>query len=187
LESVPTPLGRTHDGPSIHLRIRNGLVSIMPFEELLTELEIRGQDIGRRLKTKEKIFETVGPIDGYRLQFVIARFDDPASIGGPRAGQITRQYVRYAFELIPVSDEIGEEVELAIAPGGSLHRYLTSEKRQTSAVTVWFYPDSYNDFRLLKSKLWNLGLAVAAHPMDFGQPPRGEMQVGEGPREALFQ
>jgi hypothetical protein len=168
LESVPTPLAREDDSDAIHLRLKNGLVSIVPFKELMAEVESHGQDIGRRLQASEEVVETFGPINGYRLRFEIARFDDPASIGGPRAGQLTRQTIDYAFEILPTSESIGQDVELALVPGGSLHQYLTSNQRRSTVVVVWLYTDSFEDFRLLKRSLWEMGFSVATKPLPLG-------------------
>jgi hypothetical protein len=168
LESVPTPLAREDDSDAIHLRLKNGLVSIVPFKELIAEVESHGQDIGRRLQASEEVVETFGPINGYRLRFQIARFDDPAALGGPRAGQMTRQTIDYAFEILPTSETIGQDVEQALVPGGSVHRYLTSNKRQSNVIVVWLYTDSFDDFRLLKKSLWEMGFSVATKPLPLG-------------------
>jgi hypothetical protein len=168
LESVPTPLAREDDSDAIHLRLKNGLVSVVPFKELMSEVESHGQDIGRRLQTSEEVVETFGPIGGYRLRFEIAKFDDPASIGGPRAGQLTRQTIDYAFEILPTSETIGQDVEMALMPGGSLHQYLTSNHRRSSVVVVWLYTDSFEDFRVLKRSLWEMGFSVATKPLPLG-------------------
>jgi hypothetical protein len=168
LESVPTPLAREDDSDAIHLRLKNGLVSIVPFKELIAEVESHGQDIGRRLQASEEVVETFGPINGYRLRFQIARFDDPAALGGPRAGQMTRQTIDYAFEILPTSETIGQDVEQALMPGGSVHGYLTSKQRPSSVVVVWLYTDSFDDFRVLKKSLWEMGFSVATKPLPLG-------------------
>ena len=170
LESVPTPLAREEDGDAIHLRLKNGHVSIVPFKELIAEVEQHGQDIGRRLQTSEEVVETFGPIDGYRLRFAISRIDDPASLGGPRAGQLRRPTIDYGFEILPTSESIGQDVELALVPGGSLYRHLQSRHRQSPVVVVWLYNDSFDDFRLLKRTLWEMGFSVATKPLPLGAP-----------------
>ncbi len=170
LESVPTPLAREEDGDAIHLRLKNGHVSIVPFKELIAEVEQHGQDIGRRLQSSEEVVETFGPIDGYRLRFAIARIDDPASIVGPHAGQLRRTSIDYGFEILPTSETIGQDVELALVPGGSLYQFLQSRHRQSPVVVVWLYNDSFDDFRLLKRTLWEMGFSVATKPLPLGAP-----------------
>jgi hypothetical protein len=172
LECLPTPIGREEDGSkAINIRLKNGLASILPVEELLAELENHGHEISRRLETNDQVVD--------RLRFVIGRFDDPASINGPRAGHVNRPTIDFAFEFLPTSEDIGQDVELAMAPGGSLNRYLTSGKRQSSAVIIWLYPDSYDDFRFLKRELWKMGYAVAVKALDFGHSPAGARHGGK--------
>ena len=88
LESVPTPLAREVDGDAIHLRLKDGLVSIVPFDELLLEVQNHVESIRRRLQSSDTVVDTFGPIDGYRIRMTVTCEQDPASIGGPRAGQL---------------------------------------------------------------------------------------------------
>jgi hypothetical protein len=177
LESVPTPLARTVDGESIHLRLKNGLVSVVPFNELIAEVQRHADDIGRRLQTSNQVVDTFGPIDGYRIRMTVIRVADPSSIGGPRAGQLTRSTFDQLAEILPTSESIGQNVEQALMPGGSLHQYLQSHRRQAPTVVVWLYTDSFDDFRLLKRTLWEMGFSFAARPLqpgtNIGASPHG--------------
>jgi hypothetical protein len=61
-------------------------------------------------------------------------------------------------------------VELALVPGGSLYQHLRSRHRQSPVVVVWLYNDSFDDFRLLKRTLWEMGFSVATKPLPLGAP-----------------
>lgn len=176
LESVPTPLAREIDGNAIHLRLKKGLVSIVPFDELLDEVQNHVEDIRRRLQSSDHVVDTFGPIDGYRIRMTVSRVADPMSIGH-RAGQIMRiEYDQYA-EVLPTSEGIGQDVEQALMPGGSLYKYLQDHRRVSPSVVVWLYTDSFDDFRLLKRTLWEMGFSMATRPMvpgaNIGASPHG--------------
>jgi hypothetical protein len=168
LESVPTPMAREDDSEAIHLRVKNGLISAVPLGELTQQVDTHIHDILRRLQTSSEVVDTFGPINGYRLRFSIAKFDAPSSIAGPRAGIVQKQVIDYKYEILPTSETIGQDVELAIAPGGSLYQYLNAKKRETKVVVVWLYADSFEDARLLKRSLWEMGFSVAMRPLPLG-------------------
>jgi hypothetical protein len=177
LESVPTPLAREVDGETIHLRLKNGLVSIVPFNELLAEVQSHAEDIGRRLQSSNQVVDTFGPIDGYRVRMTVIRQADPNSLGGPRAGQLQRSSYEQFAEILPTSESIGQNVEMALMPGGSLHQYLQDRRRRAPAVVIWLYSDSFDDFRVLKRTLWEMGFSMATRPLmpgtNIGASPHG--------------
>ncbi|TWU21901.1 hypothetical protein [Bythopirellula polymerisocia] len=177
LESVPTPLAREVDGNAIHLRLKKGLVSIVPFDELLGEVQNHVDDIRRRLQASDHVVDTFGPIDGYRIRMTVSRAQDPSSLGGPRAGHIQRIIFDQYAEVLPTSEGIGQDVEQALMPGGSLYTYLQQHRRTSPSVVVWLYTDSFDDFRLLKRTLWEMGYSLATRPMlpgsNIGASPHG--------------
>lgn len=168
IESIPTPLARTIEGQSIHLRLSNGLVSIVPLEEMLAEINNRVDDIRRRLQSSGTAVEMVGPIDGYRLKFTATSRAASDSIGGPRVGQLQRTVVDQYAEISPVSDVIGQNVEQALMPGSTVYRHLQSHRRARIPVVVWLYTDSFDEFRPLKRAIWEMGFSLATRPMEPG-------------------
>jgi len=175
VECVPTPLAKTVEEEALHLRLHKGLVSIVPLEELLREVQYHVEDFRRRLQSRDEVVETFGPLGGYRLRFTITKRNAAGSIGGPRAGQLQRTVHDQFAQILPVSDELGQNVEQALMPGSELHQRLHSYGRQTPPVVVWLYTDSFNEFRPLKRALWEMGVAVAVRPMRPGA------QIGASP------
>jgi hypothetical protein len=177
LESVPTPLAREVDGDSIHLRLKNGLVSVVPLNELLAEVQSHAADIGRRLQSSNEVVETFGPIDGYRVRMTVMRVDDPGSMYGPRAGEMRRSTFDQYAEVLPTSESIGQDAETALMPGGTLYQYLQEHRRQCPTVVIWLYTDSFDHFRLLKRTLWEMGFSMATRPLmpgsHIGASPHG--------------
>ncbi len=168
VECIPTPLARVVDGPSIHLRLSKGLVSIVPFEQLMEEVQHNIAGTKRRLQEQGRAVETYGPLDGYRLKLTIAQRKSASSVGGPLVGQAQRMKIHWEAEILPVSTEIGQNVEQSLLPGGALHKHLLAQQRQRPAVVVWLYTDSFDEFRPLKRALWEMGFSMATRPMRPG-------------------
>jgi hypothetical protein len=165
IECVPTPLAKEVDVPSIHLRLRGGLVSIVPVEQLREEFEFHSEEIRRRLQSNSKVVETFGPINGYRAKFTFVRRGAAGSSRGHIAGQVRENVLETYIEFLPTSDDIGQSVERALMPGSALHKYLQSQRKESPPVDVWLYTDSFDEFRLLKRALWEMGFPLATRPM----------------------
>jgi hypothetical protein len=50
---------------------------------------------------------------------------------------------------------------------------LSQFEPNRTTVTVWVYPDSFNEFRQLKADLFQRGYATAGRPMPEGHPIGG--------------
>jgi hypothetical protein len=172
IECVPTPLAKEVDIPSIHLRLRKGLVSIVPVEKLQEEFQVHAEGIRRRLQSSSQVVETFGPIDGYRAKLTVVK---RSPVGGPIAGQRRENVLETFVEFLPVSEDIGQTVEQALLPGSVLHEYMESQRRQSPPVDVWLYTDSFGEFRPLKRALWEQGYSVAIRPLRPGD------QIGASP------
>ncbi|MEM9352025.1 MAG: hypothetical protein AAGA92_03350 [Planctomycetota bacterium] len=159
IESAPTPMAKKIDGPAIHLRLRNGLVSVVPFEELAAEVEFATERLGRQLRSRDEAVEVFGPIDGYRMRLRLTRTG--GRVTGPMAGaSVRRQLVQHAT-FLPASPEMGAAVEQALLPGGPLAVHLREHRRGTRAVVAWVYEDSLSELRLVKNYLWDEGFSLA--------------------------
>ncbi|MCG8451346.1 MAG: MICOS complex subunit MIC60 [Pirellulales bacterium] len=168
VECVPTPLAKTVDGPATHLRLRHGLVSIVPFQQLQDEVEFQIESMRRRLRSRDGIQDTFGPIDGYRLKFVVQRVPQASAVRGPIVGQIERTNFEYIGEFLPNSERFGQNVEQALMPGAALYTHLQEQRRERFPIVVWLYTDSFNEFRILKGALWEMGFLVAIRPLQPG-------------------
>ncbi len=168
VECVPTPLAKTIDGPAVHLRLRQGLVSIVPFRQLQEQVEQNLASIRHRLQGRDGVVEIYGPIEGYRLRFVVQKTNQARGVNGPLVGQMQRRGVEYLGEFLPNSVNMGQDVEQALLPGSALHALLQQHRRLRTPVVVWLYTDSFDAFRLLKRSLWEMGFAVATRPLEPG-------------------
>jgi hypothetical protein len=180
LESMPTPLARDVDGQSLYLRLKAGQLSVVPINELMSEATNHVDDIRRKLQQQGKAVETFGPLEGYRIQLTIIRQADPTQVTGPRAGQLERYSVQQYVDILPTADSIGQEVEVALAPGGSVYRYLEEHRRQTPTVLVLLHTDSFKHCAFIKRTLWQMGLSVAMFPIGPDDPLRASIGSSAG-------
>jgi hypothetical protein len=180
LESVPTPLARDVEGQSLYLRLKAGQLSVVPINELMAEATTRVDEIRRRLQQHGKVVEVFGPLDGYRIQLTIIRQADSAAVTGPRVGQIERFSIQQYVDILPTADSIGQEVEVALAPGGAVHRYLEEHRRQTPTVLVLLHTDSFKHCAFIKRSLWQIGLSVAMFPIGPNDPLRASIGSSTG-------
>ena len=160
VESYPTPIGKTVEGKEAHFQLLGGRLVYVPFDALVDKLKVSMRDYFSRMNSSSEIIDTLGPIGGFRMRYVIERFDSP---GG--------SYLQVAqVELLPVSSQLGEPLDEALAPGSDLREKLQMISPQQYAITVWTYPDSFAEFRRLKKELYHLGYAVAGRPLPEGMP-----------------
>ncbi|MCE5303303.1 MAG: hypothetical protein LLF97_09380 [Planctomycetaceae bacterium] len=172
VESYPTPLSRAVDGPEAHLLISNGRVVFVPVEPLLEEFQTQARRQVYKLRDQPELTDTVGPIGGFRLRYTLERQDISAETMEEtgRGGS----YVRLRrWVLVPVSDEQGEPVRLALQEGSDFRRTLVKILPGRTAVTIWVYPDGFEAFRQIRKELYRLGYAIAARPLPPGTPISG--------------
>jgi hypothetical protein len=173
IENHPTPIGRTVDDKEVHLQLIGGRVAVVPYEALIDRLRSSLREQVSRLGDQSELVDTLGPVEGFRLRYVIQRSDMP----GGAYFQVT--YI----EFVPVSSRLGEPVEAALAAGSAFRRTLEMLSPNQYTVTVWTYPDSFAEFLKLKKELYTLGYSVAARPLPDGMPigasPHGSKSSAE--------
>lgn len=173
VESYPTPIGKTVDGKEAHFQLLGGRLTFVPFEALLDRLKATMREYVARMNSSAEIADTLGPIGGFRLRYAIERFDTPQG-----------SFLQVAHvELLPVSNQLGESIDAALAPGSRFREKLEMMSPRQYAITVWTYPDSFGEFRKLKKELYQRGYAVAGRPLPDGMPigasPHGSKSSAE--------
>jgi hypothetical protein len=181
VENYPTPLSKTVDGDETHFQLRGGRIAYIPLKRLLDRFKADAQRQIYKLLDLPEFSDTVGPEGGFRLRYVMERED-----ARPEA-QLQRGHGAYAqlkqWSLVPVSSEIGEPIEAALAEGSNFRQTLASLRPGTTTVTVWIYPDSFDEFRQLRKELYRLNYPVAGRPLPEGTPiggsPKGSKSAVE--------
>ncbi len=167
IESLPTPLSKTVSGKEIHLRLAHGHVALAPVDQLREQFEAQAERDVWRLRDQNRVFGTVGPIDGFRLRYQLAkgRVTVQQEPGLERQATVVR-FV--SWELLPTAPTLGEPTAQAMLPNSDLRRALRQYAPESTTVTIWTYPDSFDDFRELKRMLFESGYATAGRPLPEG-------------------
>jgi hypothetical protein len=169
VQSYPTPISRAVDEHEAHFQLRGGCVSYIPLEPLIAKLKADAQRQIYKLKDDPEFSNTVGPEGGFRMKYTMQRKDLlPESAGRGGAYAELKQWT-----LVPVSNDLGEPADLAIADNSEFHRALAQYRPGRHTITIWLYADSFDAFRLIRRDLYRLGYAVAARPMPLEAPIGG--------------
>jgi hypothetical protein len=167
VEALPTPLAKTVTGDEIHVHLANGHAAVVPIDKLQKEAEVHFERNIWRLRENGNMDGLVGPIDEFRLRYKI-RITRVSTPGAAGMGQI-HNVPRMKFEYLPMSSQVGAPLEQALMPTSDLMRELRGRRPSSTTVTIWFYPDSFSEFRQLKKALFDLGFAAAGRPLPAGQ------------------
>jgi len=171
IEHLPTPMAKTVFGTELHFRLLQGRVVPIPWDELVAKLKEDAPRNVWKLKDATTITETLGPIGGFRMKYTLRRVQQVVQVGGNPAVQQRVELDR--FVLVPVQDDLGEPLEQALREGSEFLEILKRADPDRTTVTVWVYPDSFNQFRTLKAELFRRGFLTAGRPMPEGHPIGG--------------
>jgi hypothetical protein len=155
VQNLPTPISRTVHGREFHFQLIGGRLTFIPLEPLLERFKRDAPNKLWKFNSQSRVSDTVGPIDGFRLRYELEQT-------GPAVRLVK-------WELLPVSDDLGEPVEEALKPGSRLRSLLARIGRDRATLTIWTYPDSFAEFRTLKADLHARGFATAGRPLPAGQ------------------
>ena len=171
IEHLPTPLAKTVFGTELHFRLLHSRLAYIPWDELVAKLKEDAPRNVWKLKEATSITETLGPVGGFRMKYTLRRVQQVAPVGGRVAVQQRVELDR--FVLVPIQDDLGEPLEQALREGSELLDLLKHADPDRTTVTVWVYPDSFNQFRALKAELFRRRFLAAGRPMPEGHPIGG--------------
>ena len=172
LESYPTPLSKIVHGHEIHFQLKNGELTFVPLNRLVEMLKREFQDNASRMNTRRELTGHIGPVGGFRMEYTMERVDTPMRVY-EKTGQ-GGAYVRLReFKLDPVVGLRGERLNEALSKNSELHQVLAQENPGRTTITIWTYPDSFDEFRAIKKHLFQLGYATAGRPLPDGTPIAG--------------
>ena len=171
LEHHPTPMAKTVFGRELHYRLLSGRVAYVPINEFVEQLSAEWQQKVWKLKDSPEVTEVLGPIRGFHMKYGIAK---SAHLVETSIGQQNRQIVHVSgFVLIPIHEDLGAPLDEALAEGSPFQKTLAYHDPRRTTVTIWTYPDSFAEFRLLKETLHQLGFLTAGRPIPAGYPIGG--------------
>jgi hypothetical protein len=165
--AYPTPIGRTVNGEEMHFRIAGDRIAYIPLEELFALAKQRTQRHSGPIATLQSRIETVGPEQGFTLDYVIEAKIDQAR------GQVlvrSREWV-----VRPASADVGETVEEALAARSRFRAVLAAVRPETT-ITLWCYPDGFASYRRVREELHRLDVPTAGRPLPDGAPIGGSTE-----------
>ncbi|MFN5755849.1 MAG: hypothetical protein ACK54F_05495 [Planctomycetia bacterium] len=162
--AYPTPIARTVTGDELHFRLEAGRIAYIPLTELFEQAKTQTRRHSGSIASLSNRIETVGPVQDFSLDYVIEAKVDQAR------GQVlirSREWV-----VRPARQQIGETAAEALAPRSRFRQVLADVTPETT-VTLWCYPDSFEEFRTIREELHRLGVPTAGRPMPEGAPIGG--------------
>jgi len=169
LEHLPTPMAKTVFSREMHVRLKDGRVTVIPWDRLVQTLKDQAPMAARRSASKKTLEDKLGPINGFMLRY--------------RMSAIPGGFELERFEIDVIPENIGETLEESLQTGGMLRGELSSRVPAETVVTVWVYPDSFGEFRRLKTALYREGFLAAARPLPddilIGASPRGTRSAAQ--------
>lgn len=171
VKHYPTPMAKTVFGKELHFRLQDGRLAYVPFEEFVTRLKDDAPKQIWKLKDRDSITESIGPIQGFRMRYTLAR----EVVAVPVSGGVAKgeRAALENFILVPMSEDLGDPVEQALAANSDFRSLLTQYNPKQFTVTIWVYPNSFQHFRPVRDELLKLGFVTAGRPMPEGHPIGG--------------
>ena len=181
LQHLPTPMAKTVFGRELHVMMRGGNVSVIPWDRLVNTLKSEVRHTVERNSQKSRMVNQLGPIDGFMMTYSLKSQSGVFSDG--RSTRLGKSVELEKFELDPTPEVVRETIDQSLAGGGRLRVELSSNSSKQTTVTVWVYPDSFEQFRNLKERLFMEGYLCAARPLPFnvrvGASPRGSSSTAQ--------
>jgi hypothetical protein len=169
LQHLPTPMARTVFGHEVHFRLLGGNLAYVPMDEMLAALQKDAGGKAQKLRGQARIEESLPVLEGFGARYSLRR-----------DGNLVALEELY---LVDAEEDLGEPAEQAMQPDAPFRSRLTGLDPKRTTITIWVYPDSFDQFRQLKSELFKLGFLTAARPLPFGIPigasPQGNHSTAE--------
>ncbi|MCE9604012.1 MAG: hypothetical protein K8U03_03820 [Planctomycetia bacterium] len=169
IRTYPTPISRTVYGREAHFQIKGGRITLVPLDQLIDELKREMQSKLSKLRDQTEITESVGPIGGFRMRYTLERVDVAGQVNGNSmtpGGSIVRTT---EFALLPVGNDMGETLADAMRKNSDFQNALADLDPRRYTITLWAYPDSFENYRLVREHLYRRGFTVAGRPLPEGQ------------------
>ncbi len=166
IDHYPTPIVKTVFRDDVHFRLKGGRLAFVPMDELLQLMRAEWELKAEKLASAPRVVEAVGPTNGFRLQYeLVARRVMQQTSVGPVSG---RSIEFDHFVVMPLSETIGEALDDALQSDSGFSARIQRLKPEQHTISVWVYPDSYEEFNDLKHWLYDRGFQTAAWPLSEG-------------------
>lgn len=163
IDHYPTPIAKTVFRDDVHFRLKGGRIAFVPLDELVQRMRGEWKDKAEKLRQTSRIVETVGPIDGFRMQYTLTRRQVAQQTS---AGPVTQQIIEFDhFSVLPPADSVGEVTDAALQDGSIFAAQIARLQPDKHTISIWVYPDSYGEFNRIKHWLYEQGFQTATWPL----------------------
>lgn len=171
LPHLPTPMAKTVFGKEIQFRLQGGMLAYVPWDEMLALLKQDAPQTAQKLRDATRVEQSLPVLNGWGAKYILRRTDVEIQtrIGPARQGGVELE----RFYFIQVDPQLGEPLARALQSTSQFRSRLAAFDPQRTTVTVWVYPDSFDEFRKLKAELFQLGYLAAGRPLPAGFPIGG--------------
>lgn len=168
---LPTPMAKTVFASEVHFRLLSGRLVYVPFSEMVERMQADAPSKVHRLKNAPRIEETLPVVQGFAGRYLLRRADaEVATKFGPTRQSLVELERLWLEDAEP---NLGEPLTEALRSGSQFRSRLAGLDRERTVITVWVYPDSFEEFRTLKTDLFKAGFLTAARPLPAGHPIGG--------------
>ncbi len=168
---LPTPMAKTVFTKEEHYRLLRGKLVYVPFNEMIERMQADAPSKVHRLKTVPRVEEVLPVVQGFGGRYILRRADANVDTKFGPARQSLVELER--LWLIDADQNLGEPLASALQAGSQFRARLAGLDRERTVITVWVYPDSFEEFRILKGELFKAGFLTAARPLPDGVPIGG--------------
>ena len=167
IEHLPTPMATTVLNDEVHFRLLGGRLAYVPYNEMIARLQVEAPNRVHRLQDAPRIEESLPIVQGFGGKYILRRVEEElmTKVGPARRSSIELELIW----LVDAEANLGEPFEQALLPASQFRSRLSGLNPQRTVITVWVYPDSFDDFRRLKEQLYRLGYLTAARPLPMGK------------------
>jgi hypothetical protein len=171
LEHLPTPMARTVFGTEIHFRLQGGRLAYVPWEETVERMKADAPKQVPKLRDAPRVELSLPVQSGFGAKYILRRAEVQmqTKVGVATHGVVELEKIWFE----DAETDLGQPLASALQPGSEFRARLAAFKPQQATITVWVYPDSFDQYRHLKAELFKLGYLAAARPMPAGQPIGG--------------
>src|SRR5688572_3741287 len=141
VKAFHTPISKTVYNKEIHFQVSDGHVAYIPIEELF---ELARDETRSRMTRVSELSDrvmTVGPKQGFEMRYTVD------VVINQRQGQMAIRSKEW--QVIPVQTRLGESADEALRNESNFRRVLSRHRPDETTVTIWTYPDSFAEYRML--------------------------------------
>jgi len=171
LQHLPTPMARTVFGTEIHFRLLGHRLTYIPWDEMIERLKADARNHLSKLRDAPRVELSLPEVAGFGARYVLRKADVEVEtrVGTAKHSGIELERVYF----VDAEPNLGQPIADAFLPGSDFRTRIAAQRPQNTTVTIWVYPDSFDDFRALKAELFKLGFLCAARPMPMDEPIAG--------------